>query len=238
MINNSQNIFILFGSQHLASIGIILLITIGLPLSVKRFSTPSTEFRIRMMLAAFLWIQEASIWIYRLANGIFILQDNLPLHLCGFSALLLPILLYTKRPFLYQIMYFWGIGGATQALLTPTLPVGFPHYLFVQFFLGHGSILIAVVYATVIFNYKPSFSGLIRTFLITVALMIPIGIINWLIGSNYFFIAHKPSTASLLDFMGPWPYYLIPLIGTGFVIFLISYIPFPLFHYLKKGRVK
>ncbi len=230
--------FIMFGSQHLTAIGMVIAASIIFPWSVKRFANPTTEFRIRMLLAAFLWIQEASIWIYRLSNGIFTIQENLPLHLCGFSALLLPILLYTKRPLLYQFLYFWGIGGATQALLTPTLQATYPSYLFIQFFLGHGGIVVAIVYATVIFGYRPTWSGLLKTFYLTASLMIPIGLINWLIGSNYFFISHKPDSASLLDFMGPWPFYLLPLICVGFVIFCITYIPFPIVQLVKKVRSK
>lgn len=226
--------FVMFGSQHLTAVGLIILIAVLLPWTVNKYANPTTEFRIRMLLAAFMWIQESSIWIYRINNGIFTVQENLPLHLCGFSALLLPILLYTKRPFLYQLLYFWGIGGATQALLTPTLQATFPSYLFIQFFLGHGGIVVLIVYATVIFRYQPTWNGLVKTFFITASLMIPIGLINWLIDANYFFIAHKPNSASLLDIMGPWPFYLLPLIGVGFVIFVIVYLHFPIINLVKR----
>jgi len=47
-----------------------------------------------------------------------------------------------------------------------------------------------------------------------------------LIGSNYLFIAHKPETASLLDVLPPWPYYIAYIEVIGLVMCLILYIPF------------
>ncbi len=51
-------------------------------------------------------------------------------------------------------------------------------------------------------------------------------VINMLIGSNYLFIAHKPPTASLLDVLPPWPYYIAYIEAIGLVMCLILYIPF------------
>ncbi|MBC8174849.1 MAG: TIGR02206 family membrane protein [Candidatus Marinimicrobia bacterium] len=226
--------FVMFGHQHLYAIFTAIFFTIILSAVVKKYASSKTEAVVRITLALVIWIQESSVWIYRICNNMFIVHENLPLHLCGFSALLLPILLFTKNKKLYDVLYFWGIGGATQALLTPTLEFSFPHFLFIQFFTAHGLIVTAVIYATVVFNYQPDFRALLRTFLITISLLIPIGFINWILGSNYFFIARKPDSASLLDFMGPWPFYLIPLALVAFIIFFIIYIPFPIINRLRR----
>ncbi|MFQ6614746.1 MAG: hypothetical protein ACE5D1_07880, partial [Fidelibacterota bacterium] len=62
-------------------------------------------------------------------------------------------------------------------------------------------------------------------------------IINWLLGANYFFIAHKPETASIIDMMGPWPFYLLPLSLVALAIFFLSYLPFPVADRLRAYRV-
>ncbi|HAE86998.1 TPA: hypothetical protein DCG86_03125 [Candidatus Marinimicrobia bacterium] len=42
---------------------------------------------------------------------------------------------------------------------------------------------------------------------------------------NYFIIAHKPQTVSVLDYSGPWTIDLLPIIGMGVIMFLVVYSP-------------
>jgi uncharacterized membrane protein YwaF len=58
--------------------------------------------------------------------------------------------------------------------------------------------------------------------------------LNFLIGSNYLFISHKPETASLLDVLPAWPYYIliIELLAAFFI--LLFYAPFAIKDKLKK----
>ncbi|MDO9348014.1 MAG: YwaF family protein [Anaerolineales bacterium] len=51
-------------------------------------------------------------------------------------------------------------------------------------------------------------------------------VVNLLIGSNYLFIAHKPPTASLLDLLPEWPWYIAWVEVIGILICLILYLPF------------
>lgn len=50
--------------------------------------------------------------------------------------------------------------------------------------------------------------------------------INILTGGNYMFLARKPSTASLLDVLGPHPWYLLALEVVAVVLFMLLYLPF------------
>jgi uncharacterized membrane protein YwaF len=57
--------------------------------------------------------------------------------------------------------------------------------------------------------------------------MIVIFFLNLAIGSNYLFIAYKPTDIpTLLDMLAPWPWYILELEAIGFAIFFILYIPF------------
>jgi uncharacterized membrane protein YwaF len=42
------------------------------------------------------------------------------------------------------------------------------------------------------------------------------------------FIAHKPETASLMDMLGPWPWYILSLELVGLAVSLLLYSPFGL----------
>ena len=58
--------------------------------------------------------------IYRVFDerGWFIASD-LPLHMCGFSVFATSWALITKNQTVFELSYFWGFGGALQAILTP-----------------------------------------------------------------------------------------------------------------------
>jgi hypothetical integral membrane protein (TIGR02206 family) len=56
--------------------------------------------------------------------------------------------------------------------------------------------------------------------------ILAVGAINAGLGSNYLFIMHKPETASLVDVLGPWPWYIVAMEVIGFVNCLILFAPF------------
>jgi len=63
--------------------------------------------------------------------------------------------------------------------------------------------------------------------------MLAVGIVNWAIGSNYLFIAHKPTTASLLDLLPPWPIYILVMEALGLTLCMLLYLPFAWLDYRK-----
>ncbi len=229
--------FILFGQEHLLALGIILLLSITVPVRVKKTLRPKTEYIFRIVLAAMIWGQEIVLNVYRLIHNEWYFSNSLPFHLCGFAVLLLPVMLFKKNYALYEILYFWGLAGATQALLTPNIDVGFPHFRFLQFFVSHGLIVFTVIYATIVWNFAPTLRSLVKASVLTLFLLIPIGLINRFTHGNYFFIAHKPETSSLLDYFGPWPWYILPMIGMGVVMFFIVYSPVGI-RYKRNSRIR
>lgn len=224
--------FIMFGSDHLWVILIHIIVGTGMIIAARRTKeNPRTvwiDTSVKWSIIIVLWGLFIAMRLYRMWDGSFALNKHLPLHLCGFSSALIPLLLIRPNPGLYQLMWYWGIGGATQSLLTPTVQEGFPNFYFFEFFMTHSFIIIGVVYAMVNFGYRPTIKGMFRTYAVTVLLLVPVGLINKWLGSNYLFVAHKPESASLLDFMGPWPWYLLPLSLVALIIFYLSYVPFPL----------
>ena len=137
--------------------------------------------------------------------------------------------------FMYDIIYFWGLSGMLQGMFTPDITNAFPHFHFIRFWVGHNGLILAILYATIVYNMRPSREGIKRAFYaLNLFLLITIPI-NLFLGSNYFWICGKPETISLLDVMGPWPWYIL----TGELIalfhFCIAYAPF---WYLRRKKLK
>ena len=155
------------------------------------------------------------------------LQTMLPLHVCSILVWLGGWMLVRRDKTIYEYMYFLGIGGALQAILTPDLGIyGYPHYRFFQTFISHGLIVTAAIYMTTVEGFRPTWKSMLRVAIGMNLYMIPIYFLNNYLGSNYLMINHKPPTASLLDLLPEWPIYILYMEALGLVTFLILYIPF------------
>lgn len=217
--------FELFGVVHLTTLFVILAVSVGLPLMVRKAGTAPKQ-RVAAALALLLIGQEVSrVWLGLKHTGSFT-PELLPLHLCTAAVYLSAWMLLGRSRGVYEVVYFWGLGGTTQALLTPDLEHNFPHPAFLKFFLGHGLIIAAVMYATIVFRFRPYLRSIPKVAFITLLYTAGVAMVNALWGTNFLYLSSKPAQASLLDYFGPWPWYLIGLFGAALVSFVIWYTPF------------
>ena len=128
------------------------------------------------------------------------------------------------------------MGGATQALLTPTVNADTAYVLFYQFFLSHSLIVAGVLYPIVVFAYRIEKEEFFQAVATTLFILPFIGLVNWLVGGNYFYLARKPDADTLLNILGPWPLYILPLVLIGILIFGILYLPFPMFRSIQNRQ--
>jgi hypothetical integral membrane protein (TIGR02206 family) len=220
--------FRLFGPWHLTALSLIFLLNLWLIVRGNRLGARARR-RWRYGLAAVLLIDEAILHAWKAGTGQWTLQTMLPLHLCSVLIFLSAIMLIRKDKRIYEFAYFLGIAGATQALLTPDAgPYGFPHFRAFQVMISHGSIITAAIYMTTVEGFRPTWASLRRVFTGMNLYMIAVGLVNMLLGSNYLFIAHKPETASLMDVLPAWPWYIPFLVLIGLGLCLLLYLPFAL----------
>lgn len=137
--------------------------------------------------------------------------NALPMHLCDWAALTAFFALVWRQPFLCELTYFWGLAATLQGLLTPDLFYGFPHPAFLIFFLHHAGVVLAAIYVAAGLRMAPRRHAAWKVFLWTQFYVAAAAATNVALGTNYGFLAAKPSRASLLDYMGPWPYYILVL---------------------------
>ena len=220
--------FIILGGPHLVVIGLILLVNLSIYYFRKRF-TPRARNIFRWTLAIILVVDEIGWHVWHIAIGQWTVQTMLPLHLCSVLVFVSAYMLISRSYGVYELCYLMGLGAAIQAVMTPDLGLyGYPHFRFFQTFLSHGSIMTAAFYMTVVEGYRPYWKSLLRVAVGLNLYMLVVFGINTLVGGNYMFIMHKPETPSLIDVLGPWPWYILSLEGVGLLVCLLLYLPFAL----------
>jgi len=215
--------FIIFSMAHWAAIAAIAVVAIVLFILKDRI-TPSRHWE--RFAALSLLFMDIGYHVWLIGSNRWRLQDSLPLELCSVSLLLSIVLLWTGNRKLYPFVFFAGIGGALQAVITPVLDLSYPHFRYFHFFYTHGGIILTALYFTWVKGVRPTFKGVWQT-LIALNLMLPvIFLVNLLVEGNYMFLRMKPLNGSLLDYLGPYPWYLLSLEAVAFLMFCILWLLF------------
>ena len=218
--------FVLFGAGHLTGLGIVVAGAFALSLSRRRW-TERAKRGFRFALAGGLLALELGRHAWFAVHGLWQVQDRLPLELCAISAWLSICALAFRSRAAYEPLYFLGLGGATQALITPNVaPYSFPHWLAIQSYVSHGGIVLAALYLTLVEGFRPTPASLRRVILWVSAYVPVVLAINWAIGGNYLFLAAKPAFPTAMDWMPAWPWYIGMLIALALAVALLLYLPF------------
>ncbi len=162
------------------------------------------------------------------------IYNNLPLHMCGLASIISGVIMFYRRQWLYEILYYWGIPGAFHSFLTPEFTQGTEGLLFIEYYIAHGGIIFSALFCTLILGFKPSKGSWWKIFLWTQLLLPVIGGFDWLIGANYMYLCEPPIVDNPFIF-GDFPEHLIGLEIIGFLHFALVYLPFGLkYRYASK----
>tara|TARA_B100000315_G_C14593817_1_gene597502 strand:+ start:2826 stop:3557 length:732 start_codon:yes stop_codon:yes gene_type:complete len=231
---NTYNQFQLYGTPHVVSLLLFTILVIWLPLYARKLS-PKVQDRIGAILGITVMLSYLSWPILEMIGGSFQKELHLPFHLCRFANLALPIVMLNKNYRMYEILFFWGLSGMLQGVLTPDIKEAFPHYHFIRFWLSHQLMIVALIYATVVYKMVPTLKSLWRGFIaLNLFLLITIPV-NLILDANYFWICGKPPSASLLDYMGPWPWYILTGEFVALAHFSLAYLPVHIWQKFKKS---
>ena len=214
--------FILFSNEHLITVGIgfiscILLVFLG-------FFTEKKATFAKIVAIAVLGVKIAELLFRHHYYGETV-AELLPLHLCQIVIILSIFMMFFHSEVLFQPVYFWSIG-AFFAILMPDIRDGMSNFASQSFFITHFFILFSTAYAFVHFRFRPTKAGFLCSFLLLVTLAFIMYFVNNKLGTNFLYVNHPPVTKSLMDFMGPWPYYIFSLAGIDIAISFFMYLPF------------
>lgn len=222
------------GGEHGAALGLIAATAAGACWAARR-RPGSWVVPFAAALGALIVVSELA-WLGHLAaTGRWTPATGLPLHICDAATFLAAAALWLRRQALVELTYFWAFAGTLQALLTPDLPGTFPSWLYFQYYAAHGGIVVAAALLVVGLRISPRPGAVPRAFLLTVAFAAVAGGADALFGANYMYLRQPPSVASLLDVMGPWPWYIVSGAALTAAFFLLLYAPFWLLR--RRGTV-
>jgi len=220
--------FELFGAGHLLSVAIVTAVVCYL-IWGWREPTETGRRRARLLIVGTMLLIEVAWHGWNLLNDAWSYRQHLPLHSCAISVWGSIYVVWTRSYRVYEILFFIGTAGAVQTLLTPDAGTyGLPHFRALQTLSAHGMIVIAMTYMTAIEGFRPTWKSLWKTMLIGNVYLAFVTGLNYLIGSNYMYTLKKPDTASLLDMMGPWPWYILTGEVVALLMFALLYLPFAL----------
>jgi len=183
-------------------IGAVLLVCVG-----RRQSERQAQ-RLGRMLGAATAVIYAAILVYVLTPPT--IESSVPLQLTDLATVVAAYALWSQKQWAYALTYYWGLVLSTQALISPALQSpDFPHYQFLAFWAIHLLVVWAAIYLTWGRGMRPNWRSFRLAIVVTLAWATVTFTFNRIAGSNYGFLNRKPSTASLLDVMGPWPWYIV-----------------------------
>ena len=222
------NPFERFGLEHAATLLLLAAIAISTSWLARRRGAGSTRAQAiaRFVLAGLLSFGLA----FALADALPLRRlewlDILPLHFCDMAVLIAVWALLTRGQTACEMLYFWGLSGTLIAMLTPDVDHGFPDSRCLSFFALHGGVAVSAAVMTFGVGVRPRPGSHLRVFWLTNGYAALIAVIDAVAGENYLYLRAKPSQPSVLDVMGPWPWYIAAADALAFVLFRALMIPF------------
>lgn len=153
-------------------------------------------------------------------------RNYLPLDLCDMTDLVAVAACWWRRQLAIELTYFWGLAGTLQGILTPNLGTSFPHLEFFEYQVEHLGIVVAALFLVVGLRLVPQPGAVVRIVAITAGYTAAVGAVDALTGADYMFLRSPPATWSVLQGLGPWPWYILSATGVAVVFVAILDVPF------------
>jgi hypothetical integral membrane protein (TIGR02206 family) len=216
--------FQLFGPAHLSILASVLVLAALLAALHRRLAPGSKTVRIALAL---LLLADSALYYGSLAlHGQLTFPNHMPLELCDASLCLVIVALFTLHKTVFDLAYYGALAGATMALLTPNLWEPFPSFGTIQFFVAHGLIVAGVLFLVWSGQARPRPGSVLRAMVGVNLFALIVGSFDFLFKTDFMYLRAKPQNPSLLDFLGPWPWYLLSTEAVALAVFLLLYLPF------------
>jgi hypothetical integral membrane protein (TIGR02206 family) len=212
-----------FGPAHLAILGAVPALAWVLTRLERRL--PAGSRAIHYGIAALLFVNTAAYYASFALRGEPLFPRHLPLELCDVSVFMVIAALLTLKPAIFDITYYWALAGAGNALFTPNFTQA-SWFIWAQYFISHGLIVIAALYLIWSGQARPRPGSVARAMVAVNLFAVIPGACDYVYQTNYMYLRDKPPAPTLLDLLGPWPWYIIVCEVLAFLLFYLLYLPF------------
>lgn len=221
-----ENEFKAFSLEH--GLPILIIVMIGATAMYFGIKTRDRhkQKRILFILSLFPAFSMVAYIFIQLITGNFTLAEDLPIHICRFVGITAPFVIWFEKRFWLGVFYFWCLVGTSNAVITPDLIWGFPHWNYFVYFILHVFLVLLPIYYTIVMKIRITLRDLWNAFWTANVFLVFTLLVNSILGSNYMFTHHKPPVETLMDSLGPWPWYLVVLQFLALVLFFLVYLPF------------
>lgn len=223
--------FSLFSPVHLAYLAAWSVLWVIVPLIGLRCLNLRGRNITAIGLAWITVVQEAVDYLNRISIRELTILADLPLQFCHLASIFSVLLVFFRMPLLFEVTYFWGLIGASQAMLTPDPSAFDSHLTYFLFFMQHGMLILIVLWLVFVAGLRCRSLAVFRTFIFTNFIMIPVGLLDWVIGANYMYLRASPVTDNPFVW-GGWPWYIVQIEGVG--LLMMAFLQFPMM--LARGR--
>lgn len=160
-------------------------------------------------------------YIVDASEGIWSVRYTLPLQLTDAISIATAIALWTRRRLFVELVYLWALTASLQATITPDLAYDFPSAFYFTYFVYHIGAIVAACYLVFGAGLLPRCGAVRRAYLATWAWAAVAGIGCIATSGNYMFLREKPEQGSLLNALGPWPWYIIAASFVGLAMMIV-----------------
>jgi hypothetical integral membrane protein (TIGR02206 family) len=216
----------LLSTQHLVVLGATAAASLALGWAARRDPGAPWVGVAARALAVVLVLNEAAFHlVHHLDEGLSA-RGDLPLHLTDAATLAAVVALWHPIPLAFELTYFWAFSATIQALATPDLRQGFPDYRWWWFVIAHSGVVVAAVLLAWGRRRTPRPGAVRRVFAASLVVTAAAAIGTLATGGNYMFLRRPPPGGSLLDVMGPWPWYIATGTALALALFWLLDRPF------------
>jgi hypothetical integral membrane protein (TIGR02206 family) len=198
-----------YGPSHLAVLAICV---VGIPAVVmigRRFRGTEHEPHVNRGFAVLIVGVTIPLQVLQLLPGDWNPLTSLPFQLCDLAWMFAVHALWTRSQLSSTVTYLWGVTLTTQAMITPDLASDFPEPRFLMFWAMHLLIIWVAFYLVLGLRILPTWATYWRVVGITAFWAGAMMIYNTVADANYGYLNGKPASASILDLLGPWPFYVV-----------------------------
>ncbi|MFT5470451.1 MAG: putative integral membrane protein (TIGR02206 family) [Verrucomicrobiales bacterium] len=163
----------------------------------------------------------------------------LPMYLCDWAGYAGAFALLTRRIWLVELSYFWGLGAAIHGLLTPDLLYGFPYPVWFSSVHLHVFSVLAAFYVVLGLRLRPSRFAVWRVIAISHVYLLAAWISNLIVpGYNFGLLEQKPRIGSITEFFPDEPWHFIAFWPLSLVVFGLLYLPFWILRRKEQKRLE